>query len=76
MEHDLIVIVFGTEDSIERGRVSGLLARYALNTFYGGAEDAETGTSGQTPRPLPTHAETAIDWILRTAKKQEPAAGY
>lgn len=76
MEHDLIVIVFGTEDSIERGRVSGLLARYALNTFYGGAEEAETGTSGQTPRPLPTHAETAIDWILRTAKKQEPAAGY
>ena len=31
----------GTEDSIERGRVSGLLARYALRAFYTGAEERD-----------------------------------
>lgn len=66
-EHDLVVIVLGTEDSIERGRVSGLLARYALDAFYSGLE-----TSEETSRPspgLPVHAEAAVDWILRTAKE-------
>lgn len=42
-EHDLVVIVLGTEDSIERGRVSGLLARYALQTFRTGGEEPEEG---------------------------------
>lgn len=70
MEHDLVVIVLGTEDSIERGRVSGLLARYALHAFYTGGEKPEIGTSVQTPENLPTHAEAAVQWILRTAKKQ------
>ena len=69
MEHDLVVIVLGTEDSIERGRVSGLLARYALNTFYTGIEEAETGASEQIPSNLPTHAEAAVDMVLRTARK-------
>lgn len=69
MEHDLVVIVLGTEDSIERGRVSGLLAKYALQTFYTGVEDSEIGTSAQTPQNLPTHAEAAVDCIIRTAKK-------
>lgn len=67
MEHDLAVIVLGTEDSIERGRVSGLLARYALDVFYTGTEETETGT--QVLGQLPTHAEAAVDWVLRTAKK-------
>ncbi|MCM1154108.1 MAG: D-alanyl-D-alanine carboxypeptidase [Ruminococcus flavefaciens] len=72
--HDLVVIVLGTEDSIERGRVSGLLARYALHTFYAGMEDAETGmpeteNSEQVSKNLPIHAEAAIDQILRTARK-------
>lgn len=66
MEHDLVVVVLGTEDSIERGRVSGLMSRYALNTFYMG-EEAETGTS-QTAGNLPTHAEAAVGWILQKAK--------
>ncbi len=70
MEHDLVVIVLGTEDSIERGRVSGLLARYALNVFHTGIEKPESGTFVQTSGNLPTHAEAAVDWILRTAKKQ------
>lgn len=70
MEHDLIVVVFGTEDSIERGRVSGLLARYALHAFYDGIEAEEPGASNQTPENLPVHAEAAVDWILRTTKKQ------
>lgn len=66
MEHDLVVIVLGTEDSIERGRVSGLLARYALQVFNTGIENAETGeVSGN----LPTHAEAAVNWILQTAKR-------
>ena len=68
-EHDLVVIVLGTEDSIERGRVSGLLARYALQTFRTGGEEPEEGTAARAPLPLPTHAEAAVDWILRTAKK-------
>lgn len=68
-KHDLVVVVLGTEDSIERGRVSGLLARYALNTFYNGIEDDETGVSGQTSGNLPIHAEAAVDWILRTARE-------
>lgn len=70
MEHDLVVIVLGTEDSIERGRVSGLLARYALNAFYTGIEKPETGTPAQTSGNLPTCAEAAVDLILQTAKKR------
>lgn len=69
MEHDLVVIVLGTEDSIERGRVSGLLAKYALQAFYTGVENPEIGTSAQTPQNLPTHAEAAVECIIRTAKK-------
>ncbi len=70
MEHDLVVIVLGTEDSIERGRVSGLLARYALQAFYTGMEQPEDGASARIPGNLPTHAEAAVDWILRTAKNR------
>ncbi|MBD5526819.1 MAG: D-alanyl-D-alanine carboxypeptidase [Lachnospiraceae bacterium] len=69
LEHDLVVIVLGTEDSIERGRVSGMLARYALQIFNMGTENPETA-SAPTPRNLPTHAEAAVDWILQTARKQ------
>ena len=71
MEHDLVVIVLGTEDSIERGRVSGLLARYALNVFYKGIEEPEAGGTVQTSEKLPIHAEAAVDWVLRTARKME-----
>ena len=68
IEHDLIVVVLGTEDSIERGRVSGLLARYALQVFSSGIEEPEAGTiSGN----LPTNADAAVDWILRTAREQQ-----
>lgn len=70
MEHDLVVIVLGTEDSIERGRVSGLLARYALNAFYTGMEKPEAGTPVQTSGNLPTCAEAAVDLILQAAKKR------
>lgn len=70
-EHDLVVVVLGTEDSIERGRVSGLLARYALNAFYTGRKETESGAAGPTLGDLPTHAEAAVDRILRTAKKQQ-----
>ena len=65
MQHDLVVIVFGTEDSIERGRVSELLAKYALQAFQTGIEETENET---VPKNLPTHAEAAVDWILRTAR--------
>ena len=69
-EHDLVVIVLGAEDSIERGRVSGVLARYALNTFYTGGEETETGASDRISGNLPVHAEAAVDWIIRTARKR------
>lgn len=68
MEHDLVVVVLGAEDSVERGRVSELLARYALDAFSGGREDAEAGT-GLNAGNLPVHAEAAVDWILKTAGK-------
>lgn len=68
-EHDLVVIVFGTEDSIERGRVSELLARYALQTFDEGAGQPE-GTAAQIPGELPVHAEAAVERVLRTARKR------
>ncbi|MDE7267908.1 MAG: serine hydrolase [Lachnospiraceae bacterium] len=64
-QHDLVVIVLGTEDSIERGRVSELLAKYALQIFHEGVEEAQTEAA---PKNLPTHAEAAVDWILRTAR--------
>lgn len=70
VEHDLVVVVLGTEDSIERGRVSGLLARYALQAFEEGVEGPEPGTPGRTPEELPTHAEAAVQRILRTARKR------
>lgn len=65
-EHDLVVIVLGTEDSIERGRVSGLLARYALQAYYTGMEKEETGMDDIR---FPVHAEAVVDQILRTAGK-------
>lgn len=68
LEHDLVVVVLGTEDSIERGRVSGLLARYALQVFNTGIEEAEE--SDRASDNLPTHAEAAVDRILRTARKR------
>ena len=64
--HDLVVVVLGTEDSIERGRVSGLLARYALQVFRTGMDSPEDGTAAGN---LPTHAEAAVEQILRTARK-------
>ncbi len=64
--HDLVVVVLGTEDSIERGRVSGLLARYALQVFSVGAEQSDAAA---VPRNLPRNAEAAVDWILRSARK-------
>ncbi len=68
-KHDLIVIVLGAENSIERGRISELLARYALDTFYTGAEEEqeETRTPEKGPENLPVHAEVAVEWILQTA---------
>ncbi len=68
IEHDLAVVVLGTEDSIERGRVSGLLARYALNVFNAGIEEQES--AGRASDNLPAHAEAAVDWILQTARKR------
>lgn len=65
--HDLVVVVLGTEDSIERGRVSGLLARYALQAFASGTEES---AAENVPRALPTHAGAAVDWLVQAAKKQ------
>lgn len=70
MEHDLVVVVLGAEDSAERGRVSELLARYAMQAFYGEAEKAEGGAAEQTPETLPVHAEVAVERILQTAKSR------
>lgn len=66
MAHDLVVVVLGTEDSIERGRVSGLLARYALQAFSLGVEQTDATAP---PENLPRNAEAAVDWILRAARK-------
>lgn len=68
-DHDLVVIVFGTEDSIERGRVSALLSRYALQAFHAAAETPQNPEAQTAPGSLPTHAEAAVDWILRNARK-------
>ena len=68
MKHDLIVIVLGTEDSIERGRVSELLAKYALQVFDTGMEETKNEA---LPQNLPTHARAAVDWILRTARTKQ-----
>lgn len=70
MEHDLVVVVLGTEDSIERGRVSGLLARYALYAFETGTEETASEAAAQPPGNLPTNAEAAVERILRTARKR------
>jgi len=68
MEHKLVVVVLGTENSTERGRVSGLLAKYALETFYNGQEDLENGELRASEK-LPTHAEAVVACILQRAKK-------
>lgn len=72
MEHDLIVVVLGTEDSMERGRVSGLLARYALQAFHGDGEASGDGTAGRTgtAQGLPVHAEAAVSRIVRSAVRE------
>lgn len=66
MEHDLVVIVLGAEDSIERGRVSGLMATYALQAFDTGMEESEAAASGS----MPIHAEAAVDRVIQTAKRK------
>lgn len=70
IEHDLVVIVFGAEDSIERGRVSGMLARYALNTFAGGTERSQSPADAPISGNLPTHAEAAVNQVIRTATRR------
>ena len=70
-ENDLAVIVLGTEDSIERTRVSELLARYALQAFEEGTERPEDGTDVQTPENLPVHAEAAVEYIIRYSAVKE-----
>ncbi len=70
MAHDLVVVVLGTEDSIERGRVSGLLARYALDVFDTGTKEQEPGADAQVPDKLPTHAEAAVGWVIRTVRER------
>lgn len=69
-EHDLVVIVLGSEDSMERGRISGLLARYARQSFYEGVEEDSSGESAPVSRGLPTHAEAAVDYVIRSAIKR------
>lgn len=68
MEHDLVVIVLGTEDSIERSRVSGMLARYALHVFDTGAEETVSGSGEQNSGDLPANAEAAVERILQTVR--------
>lgn len=72
--HDLIIIVLGTEDSMERGRVSGLLARYALQAFQEGREVSEAGTVDQSgvDQGLPVHAEAAVECIIRGVLRKRP----
>lgn len=67
-EHDLVVVVLGAENSAERGRVSELLARYALQVFHGEVEKTDGGGVKQPVESLPIHAEAAVERILRTAK--------
>ncbi len=69
MEHKLVVVVLGTENSTERGRVSGLLAKYALEVFYHGREEAGE-EADRTADKLPSDAEIAVERILQTAKKR------
>ena len=69
LEHDLVVVVLGTEDSMERGRVSELLARYALQVFDMDMEKVQSEESSQPYGNLPTHAEAAVEWVLQTAKE-------
>ena len=65
-EHDLVVVVLGTEDSSERGRVSALLAKYALDVFYNDVDKTEIPDQ---PQDMPTSAEEMVECILRTAIK-------
>lgn len=73
MAHDLIVVVLGTEDSMERGRVSGLLARYAMQVFQEGGESSAAGTKDHPEyrQGLPIHAEAAVECIVRDALRED-----
>ena len=70
MEHDLIVVVLGTEDSMERGRVSELLARYALQAFSEGGGASAAADAEGTVRDLPVHAEAAVELVIRGALRK------
>lgn len=69
-EHNLVVVVLGAENSVERGRASELLARYALQVFHGEAEKADDGGAKPPSEDLPVHAEAAVERILQTAKSR------
>lgn len=68
MEHDLVVVVLGSEDSIERGRVSGMLSRYALHVFRADNMETESGMPAQTSENLPIQAEAAVDCVIQKAR--------
>ncbi len=70
MEQDLVVIVLGAESSVERTRVSELLARYALQAFEEETGIPETGEDTGTPENLPVCAEAAVEQVVRTARKR------
>lgn len=67
MKHDLVVVVLGAEDSMERGRISGVLAGYARQAFYGSMEK-EGEMAEENPANVPVNAEAAVERILWTAK--------
>lgn len=69
-KHDLVTIVLGAEDSVERTRVSELLSRYALQVFETGVGEPEEGGQAQTTDHLPVHAEAAVERIIRTARNR------
>lgn len=68
--HDLVVIVLGAEGSVERTRVSELLARYALQVFETGAGATGDEESVRAPENLPVQAEAAVQWVIRTARNR------
>ena len=70
---DLVVVLLGAENSVERGRVAQILSNYAIDVRMGDADALYTGHT-EYDESIPTTAEGFINLITKAARNKYLAA--
>ena len=66
--HDLVVVMYGAENGIERGRVSQTLATYAKNVYLGKADKFSTEVTVEEEEAMPVTAEGIVSKVMNTTR--------